>query len=80
MPSHRIFSTHLINSFESLKLRNPPDWRRDVVKMKPPTTSGIKRGDRILTEKPFAFVLKSKYRKERCDNCLARYVECRETR
>lgn len=30
----------------------------------------IKRGQRILTEKPFAFVLKSKYRLERCDNCL----------
>ncbi|XP_055903377.1 histone-lysine N-methyltransferase SMYD3 [Eupeodes corollae] len=31
----------------------------------------IKRGDRILTEKPFVYVLHSKYRKERCDNCLA---------
>ncbi|XP_030567936.1 histone-lysine N-methyltransferase SMYD3 [Drosophila novamexicana] len=30
----------------------------------------IKRGTRILTEKPFAYVLKSKYRLERCDNCL----------
>ncbi|EDW78250.1 uncharacterized protein Dwil_GK16327 [Drosophila willistoni] len=30
----------------------------------------IKRGQRILTEKPFAFVLKSKYRQQRCDNCL----------
>ncbi|XP_055857396.1 histone-lysine N-methyltransferase SMYD3 [Episyrphus balteatus] len=30
----------------------------------------IKRGDRILTEKPFVYVLHSKYRKERCDNCL----------
>ncbi|XP_015041837.1 histone-lysine N-methyltransferase SMYD3 isoform X1 [Drosophila pseudoobscura] len=30
----------------------------------------VKRGQRILTEKPFAFVLKSQYRLERCDNCL----------
>ncbi|XP_014092807.2 histone-lysine N-methyltransferase SMYD3 [Bactrocera oleae] len=30
----------------------------------------IKRGDRLLTEKPFVFVLQSRYRKERCDNCL----------
>ncbi|KAM8720971.1 hypothetical protein ACLKA7_006932 [Drosophila subpalustris] len=30
----------------------------------------IKRGTRILTEKPFTYVLKSKYRLERCDNCL----------
>ncbi|XP_062140263.1 histone-lysine N-methyltransferase SMYD3 [Drosophila sulfurigaster albostrigata] len=30
----------------------------------------IKRGTRILSEKPFAYVLKSKYRLERCDNCL----------
>lgn len=30
----------------------------------------IKRGDRIFTEKPFVFALKSVYRKERCDFCL----------
>ncbi|XP_001995690.2 histone-lysine N-methyltransferase SMYD3-like [Drosophila grimshawi] len=30
----------------------------------------IKRGTRILSEKPFAYVLKSQYRLERCDNCL----------
>ncbi|KAH8420067.1 hypothetical protein KR009_005472, partial [Drosophila setifemur] len=30
----------------------------------------VKRGQRILKEKPFAFVLQSKYRLERCDNCL----------
>ncbi|EDV45639.1 histone-lysine N-methyltransferase SMYD3 [Drosophila erecta] len=34
------------------------------------STPQIKRGQRILTEKPFAFVLKSQYRLERCDNCL----------
>lgn len=41
--------------------------------MKSKTTKKlVKRGDRILTEKPFAFTLHSKYRKERCDNCLTR--------
>ncbi|XP_054728813.1 histone-lysine N-methyltransferase SMYD3 [Anastrepha obliqua] len=33
-------------------------------------SKAIKRGDRILTEQPFVFVLQAKYRKERCDNCL----------
>ncbi|XP_017470648.1 PREDICTED: histone-lysine N-methyltransferase SMYD3 isoform X1 [Rhagoletis zephyria] len=32
--------------------------------------TAIQRGDRILTEQPFVFVLQAKYRKERCDNCL----------
>lgn len=36
----------------------------------PPNGKAIKRGDRLLTEKPFAFVLQARYRKERCDNCL----------
>lgn len=72
MPSNRIFSKSLIKSFESLNLNKHNAYRQDVVKMKSQTKKTIKRGDRILTEKPFAFVLKSKYRKERCDNCLTR--------
>ncbi|KAI8125316.1 hypothetical protein FF38_09224 [Lucilia cuprina] len=71
MPSHRIFSKSLIQSYESLNFKPNKDFRKDVVKMKTQTNKTIKRGDRILTEKPFAFVLKSKYRKERCDNCLS---------
>ena len=35
-----------------------------------PIMKSIKRGDTIHTEQPFAFVLKSKYRQERCDHCL----------
>ncbi|XP_063709735.1 histone-lysine N-methyltransferase SMYD3-like [Culicoides brevitarsis] len=31
----------------------------------------FKRGTCILTEEPFVHVLKSKYRKERCDSCLS---------
>ncbi|XP_059611388.1 histone-lysine N-methyltransferase SMYD3 isoform X2 [Phlebotomus argentipes] len=31
----------------------------------------LKQGSCILTEKPFVHVLKSKYRKERCDHCFA---------
>ncbi|XP_053602088.1 histone-lysine N-methyltransferase SMYD3 [Plodia interpunctella] len=34
------------------------------------TDSAIKAGDLILTEQPFAFVLSSKERGIRCDNCL----------
>ncbi|ALC49602.1 Bzd [Drosophila busckii] len=46
------------------------------------STKAIKRGTRILTEKPFAFVLKSKYRLERCDNCLeaAKVLKCSNCR
>lgn len=77
MPSHRIFSKSLIQSYEALHFKpRKPDYIKNEVKMKQPTIKTIKRGDRILTEKPFAFVLKSKYRKERCDNCLSRLVEC----
>lgn len=73
MPSNRrIFAPHLIRSLESLNISNYPakDYKKDVMKMKP--NKAIKRGDRILTEKPFAYVLKSQFRKERCDNCLSR--------
>uniref|UniRef100_A0A1I8MCF8 MYND-type domain-containing protein n=2 Tax=Musca domestica TaxID=7370 RepID=A0A1I8MCF8_MUSDO len=72
MPSNRrIFAPHLIRSLESLNISNYPakDYKKDVMKMKP--NKAIKRGDRILTEKPFAYVLKSQFRKERCDNCLS---------
>lgn len=72
MPSHKIFSKSLIQSFEAL---NPSscskNYRNYAVTMKSQNKNSIKRGDRILSEKPFAFVLKSKYRKERCDNCLS---------
>lgn len=34
------------------------------------TDSIIKAGDLILTEQPFAFVLTSKEKGNRCDNCL----------
>lgn len=30
----------------------------------------VKAGDLILTEEPFAFVLSSKEKGNRCDNCL----------
>lgn len=30
----------------------------------------IRKGKCILKEKPFVYVLKSKYRTERCDYCL----------
>jgi len=30
----------------------------------------LKRGDCILTEEPFVYTLSSRFRKERCDNCL----------
>lgn len=45
---------------------------RMLIQIQEPKESGAanKRGQRILTEKPFAFVLKSQYRLERCDNCL----------
>lgn len=33
---------------------------------------GYKIGDVLLQEKPFAFVLKSKLRAERCDYCFKR--------
>lgn len=29
-----------------------------------------RKGDVLLTEEPFAFVLKSEFHAERCDNCL----------
>lgn len=31
----------------------------------------IRSGTCILTEKPFVYALKSKYRQERCDFCFA---------
>ncbi|KAG4070194.1 hypothetical protein HA402_003884 [Bradysia odoriphaga] len=34
-------------------------------------TSPIRKGTCILTEKPFVFALKSRYRQERCDFCFA---------
>ncbi|XP_041973756.1 histone-lysine N-methyltransferase SMYD3 isoform X2 [Aricia agestis] len=40
--------------------------------------SGVKAGDLILTEEPFAYVLSSKERGSRCDNCLekCRLLKC----
>ena len=34
--------------------------------------TAIKAGDLILTEQPFAFILSSKEKGIRCDNCLQR--------
>uniref|UniRef100_A0A1A9WZC6 MYND-type domain-containing protein n=1 Tax=Glossina brevipalpis TaxID=37001 RepID=A0A1A9WZC6_9MUSC len=72
MPSHRIFSPLLIRQFETLTLKSKRATNQCKVKsrMKSAQPKAIRRGERILTEKPFAYVLKSKYRKERCDNCL----------
>ncbi|GAB0092961.1 histone-lysine N-methyltransferase SMYD3 [Sergentomyia squamirostris] len=36
-----------------------------------PRVNKIERGTCILTEKPFVHVLKSRYRRERCDHCFA---------
>ena len=33
----------------------------------------IKKGTTILTAKPFAYTLYSKYRNQRCDYCFKRY-------
>lgn len=38
------------------------------------TNSTIKAGDLLLNELPFAFVLSSKEKGLRCDNCLEKYV------
>ncbi|KAI9590749.1 histone-lysine N-methyltransferase SMYD3 isoform X1 [Glossina fuscipes] len=73
MPSHRIFSPLLIKQFETLTLKSQQGSNNQCKvkgRMKSTQPKAIKRGERILTEKPFAYVLKSKYRKERCDNCL----------
>lgn len=34
----------------------------------------LKKGTAIITAKPFSFVLNSKQRTIRCDNCLKRYI------
>lgn len=34
----------------------------------------IKKGTTLFTAKPFAYVLYSKYRNERCDYCFKRYI------
>lgn len=34
-------------------------------------TAAIPRGKCVLTEKPFVYALKSKYRTDRCDFCFA---------
>lgn len=41
------------------------------MKAKSKQTQPIKKGDCILKENPFVFVLKSKFRTERCDYCLS---------
>lgn len=34
--------------------------------------SGLRKGTTVLSEDPFAFILYSRYRKQRCDYCFAR--------
>lgn len=34
----------------------------------------VRKGTVLLTERPFVYVLKSKLRGERCDNCFRRLV------
>lgn len=38
----------------------------------PEKNQNVVRGDVILIEKPFVFVLKSNLKKERCDQCFMR--------
>ncbi|XP_075155456.1 SET and MYND domain containing, class 3 isoform X1 [Haematobia irritans] len=70
MPSNRIFAPRIVRSLEALNFsyykKDCP--KKDACKMK--TNKTVKRGDRILSEKPFVYALRSQYRKERCDNCL----------
>jgi len=44
------------------------------MKTKPKQVLALRKGSVLLTEKPFAYVLKSKLRGERCDNCFRRWV------
>jgi hypothetical protein len=34
----------------------------------------VRKGSVLLTERPFVYMLKSKLRGERCDNCFRRWV------
>lgn len=35
-------------------------------------STGLKKGTKVLSEDPFAFILYSRYRLQRCDFCFAR--------